>query len=50
MLGAVMEKTIKNCFKKAGFEQSCSVWEKYLNEIKEQPAEETYENLEEWMI
>ena len=50
MLGPVTEKTIKNCFKKAGFEQSCAVGEKHQKKIEEQPAQETAENLKEWVI
>ena len=38
------EKTIKNCFKKAEFEQSCTVGEQHLKETKELSAEETDEN------
>lgn len=45
----VTEKTIKNCFKKAGFEQSCTVGEQHLKETEEQPAEETDEYPKEWM-
>lgn len=49
MLGDVSrKKTIKNCFKKAGFEQSCTVGEQ-LKETEEQPAEETDENSKEWI-
>ena len=46
----VMEKVIKNCFKKTGFEQSCTVREEHLKEIEEQATEETDENLKEWVI
>ena len=44
----VTEK-IKNCFKKAGFEKSCTVVEQQLKETEEQPDEETNENAKEWM-
>ena len=40
-LSCVIKKTIKNCFKKAEFEQSCTVREEHLKEIEEQLAEET---------
>ena len=45
----VTEKT-KNCFKKAGFKQSCTIGEELLKEIEKQVAKETDENPKEWMI
>ena len=50
MLGAVSwKKNIKNCFKKAGFEQSCTVGEQHLKEVEEQPALKIDKTPKKWM-